>query len=307
MTDRDTTARLANLFGPIGTTDASLTMIPAQRFIVDHRFQRHLTSGVIGSITRQFIPAALGVVYANRRRAAEPTLEEDLGLRETIILIDGQHRIEALLQLGHYDYPVPTLLFDGLRVEQEAALFRFFNSNRNRPTPLEIFKADLVANDPEAVAVAQIAAEYGIDINSGNVQAKSRPALLTAIGTARIIYRRGGPNALREVFRLLMEAWGDRPGALSARFLKASYTFIRRYSGQYDETHLLESLRGTPLIALERLGMTIGEEYSVSAATAIARAIRTNYNKNLPAQHQLPEWGTETVVLSQPGRSWMLP
>lgn len=296
MTDRETTQRLAALFGTTETPEAIMTTVTAQHFIVDHRFQRHLTGGVVSSITRQFVPAALGVVYANQRLMPDHV--------SATVVIDGQHRIEALLQLGYYNYEVPTLLYTGLKIEQEAALFRFFNANRNRPTPLEIFKADLIANDPEAVAVAQITSEYGIEINSGNIQAKSRPGLLTAIGTARIIYRRGGAGALHEVCRLLMAAWGERPGALSARFQKAIYTFIRRYRGQYDETHLLESLRSTPLLALERLGMTIGEEYSVSAATAIARAIRSNYNKGLAPQRQLAEWGDESIVLPQPGRSW---
>src|SRR4051812_31723657 len=107
------------------TTDAPLRggtphWIRASRLAVDASYQRPRNERKIRKIANNFDPDALGVLYVSKRADG------------TYVILDGQQRHAALIEMGWQDQQVPCHVYTGLSVADEARLFGEYNELRTR-------------------------------------------------------------------------------------------------------------------------------------------------------------------------------
>lgn len=201
-------------------------------------------------------------------------------------IIDGQHRIAALMQLGHGQTRIPCAVYTGLSVEAEGELFAGLNLGRKSLTPQERFRAALVAGEEEAHAIKATVERHGFRVNldSGLRDHGGIPG----IGALRHIVKNTTATTLDEVLGVAAAAWGTEEGP-SATVLRGLSVFIRRYRGQYDRARLVERLRTVAPGRVESDGKDAKTILGLGSDEAVGYAIHKLYNHRLVSR-RLAEW-----------------
>lgn len=195
-------AKAAPDYGP----KPALVWLDAAKVSVDPKYQRDTSSvrsrNLIDKIASLFTWKRFGVVL---------TVKHEGGW----YVIDGQHRVEACRLLG-IDR-IPSIVLPHASVAEAAADFVAINRDRVAVTPLHIHHAQLAAGDPEAVAIADVCRQAGVEICRYPVPAnKMKPGQTLAVQTvARLIKTGGAAWAVRVLERVVREG-GTVPGAVNA-------------------------------------------------------------------------------------------
>lgn len=119
--------------------------------IVDPAYQRDLKPQQLKRMVSHFKPSLLGTITVNVRKKGD------------IALIDGQHRVATLAQIGRSR--IAACVFEGLTRAQEAELFSDLQNERRNTTSVEKFNARLVF-DRQAKEIRRIAEETGWEIGN---------------------------------------------------------------------------------------------------------------------------------------------
>ncbi len=195
-------AKAAPDYGP----KPALVWLDAAKVSVDPKYQRDTSSvrsrNLIDKIASLFTWKRFGVVLTVKHAGGW-------------YVIDGQHRVEACRLLG-IDR-IPSIVLPHASVAEAAADFVAINRDRVAVTPLHIHHAQLAAGDPEAVAIADVCRQAGVEICRYPVPAnKMKPGQTLAVQTvARLIKTGGAAWAVRVLARVVRE--GARvPGAVNA-------------------------------------------------------------------------------------------
>jgi hypothetical protein len=142
------------------------------------------------AIAEDFVPAAFSRPMVVKRADG------------TYVMPDGNHRILAAHIKGLKQ--VPVVLYEGLTLAEEAALFVRVNQARSRVSKVSEFHAECVAHDANALALDALLLEHGLD---GRGLEREGTIPFTAIAPAQAAVRFGGLelldmslNAMREGF-----------------------------------------------------------------------------------------------------------
>lgn len=172
----------------------------AQREYRDHDAQR---------IADKWNPEKLGVFKVSRRTNGD-------GQVVGHYVVDGQHRRGAMLKLDMGSETVPALIYSGLTIKEEADMFLADNAENRHPTPIDIFRVSLVAKDPTALAIQEVLKAHNLTVEAG---AGRRG--VSAVGSLRWLYEKGGAALLHQTLTLLEETWGsDTRAARDGQLLK---------------------------------------------------------------------------------------
>lgn len=121
-------------------------------------------------------------------------------------IIDGQHTAIAAATHGAIE-TLPCLVLDAATVAQRSAAFIGINRERVALTPFALFRAQLAAEDEEALAVGQALAAAGVQLVEVLRYDTDYPAgTVACIGTLLQIVRRGGKPRLTRLLRICKEA-----------------------------------------------------------------------------------------------------
>ena len=131
---------------------------------VDLRVQRELDMGRVRHLVKNWDDNALDVPKLSQRAGGET------------IWLDGQHRGAALKEMGRGEHSIECLVYRGLSLQQEAALFRRLN-NSKRLTPLNLYNAALTEGDPVALRCQDLLVAVRLEAGQG------RKNSLTAVNT----------------------------------------------------------------------------------------------------------------------------
>lgn len=137
-------------------TNGTQQWIRADQLIIDPLYQRKLNIRKVRKIVNGFDADAFGVLLVSKRNGV-------------LAILDGQQRHAAILEMGWDDQLLPCMVYTDLTVAQEAALFVQYNELRTKPRPMELHDAQLVAEDPRAVAVAATVESLGLVVRNGPV------------------------------------------------------------------------------------------------------------------------------------------
>jgi hypothetical protein len=236
--------------------------VPIEHTFIDDTYQRPL-SRFVRRIVDNFDPALVGSLVISER---EPN---------RYAVIDGQTRREALGVLGHTS--VPALVYRGLTRQQEASMFARFQSERKNISALERFRAALVAEDPTAQTVAQIADRHGFVIertNEGNS--------IHAVRALEIVLARTGPEMLERVLNIGAQAWKFR-GGMSNELIRGLAYFLER-EPRTDDDKLIRrlSIIDPDVLHTRAAQLRQGRGFGGNSPQYMAEVIRMEYRRRRP-------------------------
>lgn len=188
-------------------------------------------------------------------------------------VIDGQHRVRAAMELGLGTTKVLCHVYRGLTLEEEARKFLALNDART-VTPLDRYRAGIVAKDPTCCGVRDTLAEHGLEIGNGS------DGYVRCVGKVIALYERD-PELLNEVCAVIVESWGTRASAFEHVVFSAMGVVLGRFNGEIDRSVLTKKLsgyRGGPT-ALAGDARGLSDLKPISVTRAAAEIICDTYNK----------------------------
>lgn len=192
-------------------------------------------------------------------------------------VLDGAHRVTALRRLGRDDYKIVSIVrvYDSLA--HEATAFVAKNAEVRRPHPIDIYRVQLVAEDPTVVAVDKVLTDHGLHVGWGSAQGDT----VSAVSALRWIHRLGGERLLGDVFDVTAGAWGNDDGYRHADgIIKGVAIVLDRVGDQLDRNSLAHKLGATtnPTTLLGD-GRVLANAWSKALPYAVAEKIVSIYNK----------------------------
>lgn len=230
--------------------------------------QREAIDAWVRSLSRQFDIEAIGDIHVSKRSDG------------TLAVVDGQHRILALRQLGYDDLGVWCHVYEDKTPEEECDLFLKLNNRRN-VTAADKFRIGVGAGLEDCVAINSLLRERGLAVTGEAQRIGASP--ISCAATLRSYWskaqrERTGPQALAGALDVALAAWGPEGDSLHQSIIGGlSELFLD--NAWIDSKHLADKLAkaGSP-------GRLIGKakaryEYERSSLSrCMAKVIADIYN-----------------------------
>lgn len=203
-------------------------------------------------------------------------------------ILDGMHRWKAAQLSGRGKQTAECHTFSGLSIQQEAELFQGRN-NTKRLSPVDLFRAAVIKEDPEAVEVNAAIEKAGWKVGSHGERS------FAAIAAIMRIYRNThgevpGPVAVARALHTSAAAWTVCREASSAIIIEGLGLLHLQYGDALKDDDLIKRLAkiGTPGTMVGR-ARAYAEIRSRTKAMAFALVTLDLYNKK-PRRYPLPAW-----------------
>jgi ParB-like nuclease domain len=213
------------------------------------------------------------------------------------VILDGGHRATAAAVAG-FDH-IPCQIVAVTRAERCAAS-KILNGNSMPASRMALHAAGVIANDEYATQMADICARAEVEVLRYPVPVDRQTAGQTmAVGAIAQCLRRYGEETLITALQCVTQTANNRPGALSARMIKALCAVLdhdrkRRDSG----LALLEAFDAIDLAALQNAASIQAEAQNVSAVTVLADHIRTQLVERFRLRSEAPMAVVEAMAIA---------
>lgn len=252
----------------------SLDYLHPNTIDIDREYQRHLNQRQVAKIAAGYDPLLLTVVIVSERRAPDGV---------AYVVIDGQHRVEAIRLLGKGNEPIPCFIYHGLRPEQEAHMFWHLNKDRLAMGSHATFWARVYAGDAVAIGIAKVCEQSGVAIQRYIGRLKIGETM--AFSTLEEVYRRGGAEDLEWVLLILGAAWaGTERRAFTGHHIEGMGRFLRdarAFKQDVNDDRLIDRLHELGVDKFDVLASSFRQALGGSTAVAVERAALRTYNKFL--------------------------
>lgn len=238
---------------------------------VDLRVQRPLDPRRVTDLVNDWDDNALDVPKVSQRTGGE------------VIWLDGQHRGAALVRMGRGEQSIEMLVYRGLTLAEEAALFRALNTSK-RLSPLDLFAVALTEEDTTAWQCQGILDRLGLKPASGLKNS------FTAVNTLWKLVERDC-EATEMAMNLLVRAWGPVREAVDGRLVAGASEFVIRRGTVLNLDGLREKLAkepGGPSAFIGR-ARSLAQVSGTSVPDGVAEILTNLYNKNRRTG-VLPPW-----------------
>lgn len=191
--------------------------IPLSEMTIDRRYQRQPQSK-ISKIASSWDDDKCGFITVSYRKSDGK-----------FAIVDGQNRYLAAQQIGKRSLPCHIMM--NLNLEDEALEFANQDENKVKVNTTDKFIAQIVAKEPETLAIQEICNKYGVKIVVSTSNVRNG---MQAVSTARNIYRMSGEMGLDWIFSIIDEAaWQDYPKA-HGKVMMTALNFVYTYCKDVD-------------------------------------------------------------------------
>lgn len=196
---RSATSRL-KVNPPLGRMPV-LQFVAPHELAIDASYQRSIEGPESKALIRKIAQhwnwdLCLPLVVSRRREEGE----------ERLFVIDGQHRLEAA-RLRKDINQMPCMVKEYSSAADEAASFVHLNQQRRPLGALDLFKAALASEDPEAVAIMDAMAAAGLSLAAHSNYTAWKPGQVAIIGGIQRSWRREGARVVTEALQVLGTAF----------------------------------------------------------------------------------------------------
>lgn len=240
---------------------------------VDRSYQRDVSMTLVDQIRNNWDVVASELILVSKR-------EDD-----TLWIVNGQHRTAAASMLG--EKKIWARVVEGLNPEQEAAL-RLKTNVRLTDRPLERFRAQLKAGDPESLAIVKILDRVGTHANTNPTPDEG----INAISTVEAIYRIDEGSTLLETLEFIKATFGEVGGRkATAVLLRSIAWFILRHKQEANMERAQSELKGMGPAAFDRRSRTVAAAMGGPLWLNYYRSLVEIYNEGMTEKSKL-EWRT---------------
>lgn len=193
---------------------AALRWVPVALMSISPDAQRELNPSWVDHLAAAFDVEQLGTPTVNKRG-------------ERFFVIDGQHRVEALRQMGWGDQQIQCWVYEELTNEQMADRFLRLNDTLVVAS-LPKFRVAVAAGRERECDIDRIVRAHGCAVTRDNID-----GAISAVGTLIRIYERSGPRNLARTITMVRDAYGT-PG-FQAPVLDGISLLCDRYNGDLED------------------------------------------------------------------------
>lgn len=201
--------------------DARLRWVPIADMRVSELAQRDLNQARVDKIAVNFDPEQVGTPTVNIRGGHH-------------YIIDGQHRVQAMREMGWGDQQIQCWVYEGLSEAEEAERFLKL-SDTLAIDGFAKYRVGITAGRSDECDIDRIVRAAGLVVTKDDL-----PGAISAVGTLRRVYARSGPSVLARTLRIVRDSYGD-PG-LRADVLDGIGMLCQRYNGELEEPKAIERL-----------------------------------------------------------------
>lgn len=182
--------------------------LPATSLFVDNDTYQRKPQRKLNAIAQKFDDDKCGFL--------EVAYRKDLGM---FAIIDGQNRFIAGKMAGRDRFACHILT--DISVREEALKFASQDENKTLVSTYDKYRAELYAQDPDALRLKRVCDKYNIQITYGG---NPKCGVLKAISCAKSILKAGGEQALCWVFDVIKESgWHTLKNAYGDAFLRSLF------------------------------------------------------------------------------------
>lgn len=192
----------------------------------DMSYQSPVKESQVKKIVKNFDPQKLHTIVVNKRNDGQ------------FFVIDGQHRVEALKELG-----IPTIdstVHEGLTVEEEAEMYYGIN-DRPAKSPNSKGKSSLKFGDQNAIEIEEAVQNVGLSIDYDKKGTKE--GYITAYASLQSVHKKYGKEFLEVVLQVIKSSFGLERRFYQAFIIKGFAQFIATYGNKIDVSHLINRLQ----------------------------------------------------------------
>lgn len=265
---------------PTRRNNPEIRYLPAGSLVIDPKVQRELNPAWARTIASEFDDAHLGTFHVSRRTDG------------TCVLMDGQHRREALLLLGQPHRKVECKVYLGLSLQEEAETFRALNHKLNMRY-IDDFFVRVTQREPVATAIVWACKQEGW--TASRSPAEGRIAAMKSLEAVYAGNRKFGQEPdtgrVQAVLHLVTRAWGHCREAVDGSILHGLGMAIMRYGNAIDYDSLISKLAKYPVGPAGIIGRARGlrDLHGGTLPNAVAEVIVGVYNQNR-RKNVLPAW-----------------
>lgn len=170
--------------------EARLRWVPIADMRVSPLAQRELNRSRVNKISAEFDLEQVGTPTVNERQGH-------------FYIIDGQHRVEALKEIGWGDQQIQCWSYSGLTEEEEAEKFLKLNDTLS-VSAFAKFRVGVQAGREEECDIDRIVRAQDLRVSQDQ-----RDGAISAVGALRRVYNQAGPGQLARTLRIVRDAYGD--------------------------------------------------------------------------------------------------
>ena len=201
--------------------DVAVLMIPLET-------QRALNSLFVKKLISNFDPDKFGQIVVSHRGGK-------------YYVVDGQHRVEAVREMGWKDQKLPCLLYEDMTLADEAELWGGLQ-NRHNARAVDRFKIAIVAGREDECNIERIVKSVGLAICD-----QRREGAVCAVAALLQVYKGAGlkqssGDSLARTLRVLRNAWGFGYSTFEGPLILGMGLVIIRYGREVDEEVLSQKL-----------------------------------------------------------------
>jgi hypothetical protein len=126
-----------------------------------------------------------------------------------LFVIDGQHRLEAARLRGDIGQ-MPCVVVEYASAADEAASFVHLNQQRRPLTKLDIFKAAVASQDPEAVAIVAALNGAGLTVAPHSNHTAWKPGMVSNVAGIEAAWRKHGPAISAAAMKVISKAFAGQ-------------------------------------------------------------------------------------------------
>lgn len=247
-------------------TKSKVIRIEAQKLIIHPRAQRELRPAKLKQLMSEMDLDAIGVLHG---------VEYEIDGVTAIYIVDGQHRLRALLDLGLGEWIVEVKVHLDIKDDARSSEIFLKLNNRVPVHPFDKFDNARKAGHADAIGITKIVTDHHLKISRQG--ASSNLTCVTALTT---VFAYDGGQALTNTLDTCIQAWGRTAAALEGKLIEGIGILYKTYNGSIERPVLIKKLAKYPGGASGLIGDARGmRQYrKASVSHCIAERIIEVYN-----------------------------
>lgn len=187
--------------------------------------------------------------------------------------IDGQHTMAAAIARNNgNDLDMPCIA-EKMTEEQAAKVVAEQYKYSKKLSPLDIFRAEVEAKNPDAVYIMNVLDRHEIKLTS-----TAKINTISCIQTIKQI-NKIGPFELDRALNIVEQAWDADENRYRTEIMAAMEKFICTYHGEFEEKVLITKLSKNSAMSYIRKAKDIGLSAGVGMASIFVDVYNTNKKK----------------------------